>query len=71
VNDNSLNLELYAPLRDYVAKNFPAKVKIKNLEKRSGLIRTRLEGARMATGEFLVVSCFEFCSCLSLIKLQF
>lgn len=55
VNDNSSNLELYGPLRDYVKENFPTLVKIKNLKMRNGLIRTRLEGARMATGEVLVV----------------
>lgn len=54
VNDNSSSNELYEPLTDYVAKNFPGKVKIKNLSKRSGLIVTRMEGARMATGEVLV-----------------
>lgn len=56
VNDNSSNLELYEPLRDYIAQNLPAKVKVKNLQQRNGLIRTRLHGARMATGEILVAS---------------
>lgn len=54
VNDNSSSNELYQPLADYVSKNFPSKVKIKNLSKRSGLIVTRMEGARMAEGEVLV-----------------
>jgi len=54
VNDNSTLQDLYQPLDDYVAKYFPRKVKIKNLKKRSGLIVTRMEGARMATGEVLV-----------------
>lgn len=54
VNDKSSSPELYAPLSDYVAKNFPTKVKIKNLTVRSGLIVTRMAGARMATGEVLV-----------------
>lgn len=54
VNDNSTNEELYRPLKEYVEQNFASKVKIKNLPKRSGLIVTRMEGARMATGEVLV-----------------
>lgn len=54
VNDHSSNEELYQPLNDYVLKNFPSKVRIKNLTKRSGLIVTRMEGARMASGEVLV-----------------
>lgn len=54
VNDFSSNAELYEPLQNYVAMNFLEKVKIVNLEKRSGLIMTRLEGARIATGEVLV-----------------
>lgn len=54
VNDCSTNEELYEPLRDYVEKNFHGKVKIKNLKERKGLIVTRLEGARIATGEVLV-----------------
>jgi polypeptide N-acetylgalactosaminyltransferase len=54
VNDNSENEELYEPLQLYVEENFPKKVKIKNLTERKGLIVTRLEGARDATGEVLV-----------------
>lgn len=54
VNDNSTDPELYEPLQKYVRMNFGGKVKIKNLKKRSGLIVTRLEGARIATGEVLV-----------------
>lgn len=54
VNDHSTNEELYEPLQDYVEKNFKGKVKIKNLKERKGLIVTRLEGARIATGEVLV-----------------
>lgn len=53
VNDNSTNRELYEPLQDYVKKNFK-NVKIKNLNERKGLIVTRLEGARIASGEVLV-----------------
>lgn len=54
VNDNSTNEDLYQPLQDYVQHNFNKKVRIKNLHKRSGLIVTRMEGAREATGEVLV-----------------
>lgn len=54
VNDCSTEQELYEPLQRYVKENFPNKVTIKNLEKRRGLIVTRLEGARIATGEVLV-----------------
>lgn len=54
VNDNSSRSDLYEPLRSYVKKTFSQKVKIINLKKRSGLIVTRMEGARAATGEVLV-----------------
>lgn len=57
VNDCSKNLDLYDPLKKYATDNFPRKVKIRNLKSRNGLIRTRLAGARMATGEVLVASC--------------
>lgn len=54
VNDFSSDEELYKPLQDYIVSHFPPKVKIKNLNKRSGLIVTRMEGARAATGDVLV-----------------
>lgn len=54
VNDYSSNEELYEPLQSYVRENFATKVRIKNLSERKGLIVTRLEGARVATGEVLV-----------------
>lgn len=54
VNDKSSNAELYEPLKKYVRENFSRKVKIKDLAARKGLIVTRLEGARIATGEVLV-----------------
>lgn len=54
VNDASTELELYDELQKYVAMNFGKKVKIINLPERKGLIRTRMEGARAATGEVLV-----------------
>jgi polypeptide N-acetylgalactosaminyltransferase len=54
VNDASTDKELYEPLQGYVRDFFPSNVKIKNLKERKGLIVTRLEGARIATGEVLV-----------------
>lgn len=46
--------ELYEPFQKYSDENFPNKVKIINLTERKGLIVTRIEGARTATGEVLV-----------------
>ena len=54
VNDNSTVPELYEPLQSYVNEHFNGKVKIKNLNERKGLIVTRMEGAKIATGEVLV-----------------
>ncbi|XP_070494252.1 N-acetylgalactosaminyltransferase 6-like [Chironomus tepperi] len=54
VNDASTEKELYDELQQYVDLNFGKKVKIINLPERKGLIRTRMEGARSATGEVLV-----------------
>ena len=54
VNDNSTESELYEPLQTYVNEYFDGKVKIINLNMRKGLIVTRMEGARTATGEVLV-----------------
>lgn len=54
VNDKSSRNYLYAPLEIYVRKNFPNLVKIINLPERSGLIRARMEGAKVAMGEILV-----------------
>jgi polypeptide N-acetylgalactosaminyltransferase len=55
VNDLSSNVELYDPLKDYIAENFQSTtIRIKNLKERKGLIVTRLEGAEIATGEVLV-----------------
>lgn len=54
VNDKSSDDELYEPLEKYVKKNFGGKVWIKNLNERKGLIVTRLEGAKEASGEILV-----------------
>jgi polypeptide N-acetylgalactosaminyltransferase len=54
VNDASTRPELYEPLRKYVRENFDRRVKIVNLKTRSGLIVTRMEGARRASGDILV-----------------
>jgi glycosyltransferase involved in cell wall biosynthesis len=54
VNDASTAIELYDELQKYVHVNFGKKVKILNLPERKGLIRTRMEGARAATGEVLI-----------------
>lgn len=54
VNDNSSDPLLFEPLEEYTTANFPGKVKIKVLEKRSGLMVARNEGAKIATGEVLV-----------------
>lgn len=54
VNDASTKPELYEPLQSLVEQNFDERVKIVNLEERKGLIVTRMEGARRATGEVLV-----------------
>jgi len=55
VNDLSSDKELYEPLQNYINDNFPTTtIRIKNLKERKGLIVTRLEGAKIATGEVLV-----------------
>lgn len=54
VNDCSDHAELYEPLQEYVFQTFGDLVRIKNLDERKGLIVTRLEGAKIATGEVLV-----------------
>jgi hypothetical protein len=59
VNDNSSNDELYGSLKDYAANNFPKIVKIVDLKTRHGLIKTRMEGARRASGEVLVVNQYD------------
>lgn len=54
VDDFSNEQELCNELPKYIKKNFGEKIKMKVLNKRSGLIVTRLEGAKMASGEILV-----------------
>lgn len=54
VNDNSTNSNLFEELENYVDKNFGGKVKMFVNKKRRGLIKTRMEGARHATGEVIV-----------------
>jgi polypeptide N-acetylgalactosaminyltransferase len=54
VNDASTKKNLYDELRQYCAQHFDGKVKLIVLPKRMGLIVTRMEGAKRATGEVLV-----------------
>lgn len=46
--------ELLGKLEYYIRTRFPKKVKLNRLPKRSGLIRARLEGAKLSTGDVLV-----------------
>jgi polypeptide N-acetylgalactosaminyltransferase len=54
VNDNSSELFLYEPLEEYVAEKFNGKVKVFHNTERLGLIVTRLDGAKKASGEVIV-----------------
>nr|CAD7449440.1 unnamed protein product [Timema bartmani] len=54
VDDFSDRAVLKGKLEYYVKTRFPSKVRLMRLSERSGLIRTRLAGARAATGDVLV-----------------
>ena len=54
VNDKSTFSELYEPLEKYIEENFKGKVKLFHNSERLGLIVTRLEGAKRATGDVIV-----------------
>ena len=54
INDNSTIKELYEPLRHYTKKHFNDLVKVYEQRKRRGLVRGRLEGARLAKSDVLV-----------------
>lgn len=62
VNDNSTLIELYDPIQTYVKRNFHGLVRIHTLKERKGLAAGRLEGARISTGEVLVMFIC-FCPC--------
>lgn len=51
VDDNSDDEKLKIPLEDYVNKRYPGLVKIVRNQRREGLIRARLEGWKVASGD--------------------
>jgi polypeptide N-acetylgalactosaminyltransferase len=53
VNDNSSFPELYKDLPVYVEKMFDKRVKIVENSERQGLIKARMTGAKIATGEVI------------------
>lgn len=54
VDDFSDKNHLKGKLKRYIQKKFPSKVKLLRLKSRQGLIRARLEGAKMAKGDVLL-----------------
>lgn len=54
LNDKSTFRELYEPIEKYVEENFHGIVKVFHNPTRSGLIVSRMEGARKATGEVIL-----------------
>ncbi|XP_050575645.1 polypeptide N-acetylgalactosaminyltransferase 35A [Bombus affinis] len=54
VNDWSDSKALHEKIKTYIVNNFNGKVKFYKTEKREGLIRARMFGARKATGEVLI-----------------
>ncbi|XP_055591432.1 N-acetylgalactosaminyltransferase 6-like [Uranotaenia lowii] len=55
VNDHSTKEFLYDELEQYIKNELPSKVKLVHLPERSGLIKARLAGAKLATGDVLIV----------------
>lgn len=51
VDDYSSIADLHSNLSEYIATHFDSKVKLFRTEKREGLIRARMFGARKAEGE--------------------
>lgn len=54
VNDNSSFSVLFGELHYYVEQMFDGRVKIHENKEREGLIKARMTGAKIATGEVLV-----------------